>query len=48
MIIKEHLNDCIGKENFKFVSKFKKPIEQKEKLKCSQCNKQFNNQDANT
>ena len=45
-VIKEHLNDCIGKENFKFVSKFKKPIsiEQKEKLKCSQCNKQFNNQ----
>ena len=40
-VIREHLNDCVGKENFKLVSKFKKPItsEKKEKLKCSQCNR---------
>lgn len=46
LVIKEHLNDCVGKENFKLVSKFRKSItsEKKEKLKCSQCNKQFNNQ----
>ena len=43
-VVKEHLYNCIGKENFKFVSKLRKPLSSDKKFHCSQCNKQFKTQ----